>query len=75
MSAPHTIAKAPDGNGGVYMSLQSAGVLDALREQGELLTRHSSVLKPSLLPRAALHALRELYCESGRSLAMALGWC
>ncbi len=29
-----SLAKAPDGNGGVYMSLQQAGVLDLLEQQG-----------------------------------------
>lgn len=34
MDTPSSIAQAPDGNGGVYMSLQGSGVLDMLEAEG-----------------------------------------
>lgn len=34
MSSACTLAKAPDGNGGVYMALASSGVLSKLESMG-----------------------------------------
>jgi UDP-N-acetylglucosamine pyrophosphorylase len=35
MASDCTLAQAPDGNGGVYMALRSAGILDMLTDAGD----------------------------------------
>ena len=34
LETPSTVAKAPDGNGGVFLALQKSGMLDVLVQEG-----------------------------------------